>query len=172
MEDFPALPGFYKTLFLHIEPFSTVLPAVMIWFSHGASWFHHELIPSFGSEASGPFDPRTKMAVWQLGNCYFLLSLLSSLVFRAVRAALKGNPAAQEQVLGASFLAMAIADVTHIVASIICLPGDLRLNPASWNATTHGNITFVIFLCAARVAWFLGVGRTRYYYGHRKLRPA
>ena len=77
------------------------------------------------------------MAVWQLTNCryikheiiaeydntfidetvlfllgYFLLGLLSSLVFRAVRDTLPDNAVAQERILGASFLALGIADVS------------------------------------------------------------
>lgn len=44
---------------------------------------------------------------------YLLLGMLSSLVFRAIRDALPGNPAAQERILGASLLAMAIADASH-----------------------------------------------------------
>lgn len=67
------------------------------------------------------------MAVLQMGNCeqstpllsdaeidfigYFLLGLISSLVFRAVRDTLPNNPMAQERILGASFLALGIADV-------------------------------------------------------------
>ena len=43
---------------------------------------------------------------------YFLLGLLSSLVFRAVRDALPDNAVAQERILGASFLALGIADVS------------------------------------------------------------
>jgi hypothetical protein len=71
------------------------------------------------------------MAIWQLGNCtfhrlrfcpvltlgptgYLLLGMLSSLVFRAIRDALPGNPAAQERILGASLLALAMADVSHL----------------------------------------------------------
>ena len=45
---------------------------------------------------------------------YLLLGMLSSLVFRAVRDALPGNPAAQERILGASLLAMAIADASPL----------------------------------------------------------
>jgi hypothetical protein len=68
------------------------------------------------------------MAIWQLGNCtfststlsilfnwrslgYLLLGLISSLVFRAIRDALPDNPEAQERILGASFTALALADV-------------------------------------------------------------
>lgn len=40
-----------------------------------------------------------------------LLGLLSSIVFRAVRDTLPNDPAAQERILGASLLALAIADV-------------------------------------------------------------
>jgi hypothetical protein len=42
---------------------------------------------------------------------YLLLGLLSSLVFRAIRDALPNDPEAQERMLGASFTALALADV-------------------------------------------------------------
>jgi hypothetical protein len=48
---------------------------------------------------------------------YFLLGLISSFVFRAIRDALPDNPAAQERILGASFLALGIADVSHLFTS-------------------------------------------------------
>ncbi|KAI0248666.1 hypothetical protein BJV78DRAFT_1233475 [Lactifluus subvellereus] len=166
MSDFPALPGAYKALFLYIEPASTILPAILIWFTPGAAWFHHELIPAPQDPSIG-LEARTRMAIWQLGNCYLLLGMLSSLVFRAIRDALPSNPAAQERILGASLLAMAIADATHIAASFIALPDSLRYHPELWNPTTHGNISVVIVLLLFRVGWFLGVGRTRYYFGQR-----
>ena len=40
--------------------------------------------------------------------------MLSSFVFRAIRDALPGNPIGQERILGASLLAMAIADVSGL----------------------------------------------------------
>ncbi|EIN13320.1 hypothetical protein PUNSTDRAFT_78809 [Punctularia strigosozonata HHB-11173 SS5] len=165
MPEFLALPGFYNTLFLHVEPASTILPAFMAWYFPGATWFHHELIPSpAGTETppAGFLDQRSTMAIWQLGNCYLLLGLLSSFVFRAVRDALPRDPAAQERILGASFAAMAIADFTHIVATFVALPSDLKWNILAWNPMTHGNITFVIFLLGSRLAWFAGIGRNTY----------
>ena len=45
-------------------------PAILAWFFPGAAWFHHELIPSKGPPL-GSLDPRTIMAIWQLGNCPF-----------------------------------------------------------------------------------------------------
>ena len=53
----------------------------------------------------------SRLDVW--GTGYLLLGMLSSLVFRAIRDAIPGNPAAQERILGESLLAMAIADVSH-----------------------------------------------------------
>ncbi|EGN94110.1 hypothetical protein SERLA73DRAFT_188696 [Serpula lacrymans var. lacrymans S7.3] len=165
MSDFPALTGFYQLLFLYFEPISTAFPALLTWTN--ASWFHHELIPS--STPASTLEARTTMAIWQLGNCYLLLGLISSLVFRAVRDALPSNPVAQERIVGASLTALAIADVSNIIASLIGLPDDLRWSPADWNPMTHGNITFVIFLLSVRLAWFAGIGRTTYYYGKKAL---
>jgi len=164
-EDFPALPGFYKLLFLHLEPISTISPAFLAWVFPGAAWFHHQLIPSSDPAPDiSTLEGRTKMAIWQLGNCYLLLGLISSLVFRAIRDALPHDLVAQERIVGASLTALALADVSHIVASYIGLPSELRDDVASWNPMTHGNITFVIFLLSVRLAWFAGIGRKTYYY--------
>ncbi|KAL5534697.1 hypothetical protein ACEPAG_1161 [Sanghuangporus baumii] len=166
MSDFPALPGFYKLMYLHIEPISTMTPALLAWFFPGSKWFFDELIPSTSTAPlQDPLDPRSSMAVWQLTNCYLLLGLISSLVFRAIRDALPHDPAAQERILGASLAALAIADVTHIIATFINLPSGIRYDPLAWNATTHGNISFVVVLLSGRLAWFMGIGRKRYYYG-------
>jgi hypothetical protein len=47
---------------------STILPAFLIWLTPGATWFHHELIPA-PHEPVAIIDARTRMAIWQLGNC-------------------------------------------------------------------------------------------------------
>jgi len=165
MSPFPALPGFYNLLFLHIEPISTVSPALLAWIFPGASWFHSELIPATASSprhVAAPLDPRTTMAIWQLGNCYFLLGLISALVFRAARDALRHDLASQEKMVRASLTALAIADVTHVSLTWIALPADIRAHPGSWNAMTHGNVTFTTFLFLVRLAWLFGVGRQTY----------
>ncbi|THU89452.1 hypothetical protein K435DRAFT_781618 [Dendrothele bispora CBS 962.96] len=141
-------------------------PALLIWFWPGASWFHHGLVPS--SSVAPPLnslDPRTILAVWQLGGCYMLLGLISSIVFRAIRDTLRSDPIAQERIIGAALTALAIADVFHIITTFIGLPSNLRYAIVEWNATTHGNITITTFLFVVRCAWFLGIGRRRYYYG-------
>ena len=36
------------------------------------------------------------------------------------------------------------------MATVICLPDNIKYDIASWNSTTHGNVTFVIVLLSAR----------------------
>ncbi|KAF9263102.1 hypothetical protein L218DRAFT_944804 [Marasmius fiardii PR-910] len=166
MSDFPALPGFYKLLFLYLEPASTTIPGLMILFYPGSTWFHHQLIPSSTEPLpKGFLDDRTNMAIWQLAGCYFLLGMISSFVFRAVRSALRHDPKTQERVVGSLLIPLAIADVIHISSSFIGLPQDLRFSVQEWNGTTHGNITITTFLFVVRMAWFFGIGRRRYHFG-------
>ncbi|KAJ6519250.1 hypothetical protein C8R45DRAFT_1085282 [Mycena sanguinolenta] len=168
MTDFPALRGFYQLLFLYLEPLSTMLPALMSWTFPGAAWFHHQLIPSSDPVPTTPLEARTHMMVWQLGNCYLLLGLVSSLVFRAARDSLHKDPVAQERIVGSLLTALAVADVTHIAATLAGLPADIRYAPMAWNPMTHGNISIVVVLLSVRIAWFLGINRTSYYFQARK----
>ncbi|KAJ7789478.1 hypothetical protein B0H14DRAFT_2944526 [Mycena olivaceomarginata] len=172
MTNFPALQGFYQLLFLYLEPISTILPALMSWTFPGAEWFHHQLIPSSAPVPTAPLDPRTHMMVWQLGNCYLLLGLVSSLVFRAARDSLPKDTVAQERIVGALLAALAIADRMRMSASIAAtfagLPADIRYAPLAWNPMTHGNISIVVVLFSVRIAWFLGINRTSYYFTTHK----
>ncbi|KXN89818.1 hypothetical protein AN958_04822 [Leucoagaricus sp. SymC.cos] len=166
-DNFPALPGLYRLVFLHLEPMSTFIPVLSVWITPGVDWFYHEQIPS-SAPAPPLLDNRTRMIISQLVNCYLLLGLLSSIVFRAVRNTLPNNPIAQERLIGASLLALAIADVTHILATFFGLPEHLRYSPQNWNGMTHGNITITGLLFLTRLAWFLGIGRTRFYFGQQE----
>ena len=73
---------------------STVLPAVLIWFTPGAAWFHHELIPS-PFLSPNTLEARTRMAIWQLGNCMFvgpmLTPFLNILTFEHCRLSASGD---------------------------------------------------------------------------------
>jgi len=166
--NFPALGGFYQLLFLYLEPISTMFPALMAWIFPGAAWFHHQLIPSSAPVPTAPLEPRTLMMVWQLGNCYLLLGLISSLVFRAARDSLRKDPVAQERIVGSLLAALAIADISHIAATLVGLPADIRYAPRAWNPMAHGNISVVVVLFSVRCAWFLGINRTPYYFSTHK----
>lgn len=166
-DSFLALPGLYRLVFLHLEPILTIIPILSVWGFPGVNWFYQEQIPS-STLTPGPVDDRTRIIVAQLTNCYLLLGLLSSIVFREVRNTLPNNPAGQERLIGASLLALAIADITHVLATFIGLPAQLRYAPRDWNGMLHGNITITSLLFFTRIAWFLGFGRTRFYYGQKE----
>ncbi len=90
-DSFPALTGFYRWLFLYIEPSAcsyvleqqaslttiftprvivlTMLPCFFIWTFPGAAWFHHELIPDGTASPAKALEARTEMSILQLGNC-------------------------------------------------------------------------------------------------------
>ncbi|CCA69420.1 hypothetical protein PIIN_03320 [Serendipita indica DSM 11827] len=159
---FPALTGFYKLLFLYIEPALTIIPAFIIGFYPGAVWFHNEL--ALGSKPILNLEPGARMAFWQLASCYGLIGMISSLVLRTARDAIKHDPAAQERVVGSLLVALAIADLIHIAVTVLATPIEILTNPSVWNGAFIGNVPFTLFLFASRFAWFQGLGRKAYYY--------
>ncbi|EUC53818.1 transmembrane protein, putative [Rhizoctonia solani AG-3 Rhs1AP] len=154
-----ALGGLYKFVFLHLEPVSTITPAIATFILPGSTWFYNQLVPGLTPAPDSGVDVRARMAVLQLANCYMLLGLISSFVFRAIRDSLPQNPIAQENIIKATLIALAIADVTHVLGTFVTLPSHVAYAPGTWNATTHGNITFTLFLFLTRVAWMLKIGR-------------
>ncbi|KAG8888971.1 hypothetical protein FRB99_004039, partial [Tulasnella sp. 403] len=102
------------------------------------------------------------LAVWQLGNCYFLLVMISSFVYRAIFKAVPNDPVAQERLFGAMLLALMIGDVSHVGLSLLGMPREILFKPSEWNSMTHGNTTVTAALFVVRMAWFAGVGRPRY----------
>ena len=89
-DNFPALPGIYRVLFLYLEPsepryfpasnglnialtVSTMIaPVIMVWLFPGASWFYHQLIPSALPTPTASLEPRTLMLLQQLTNCRYI----------------------------------------------------------------------------------------------------
>ncbi|KAK0506423.1 hypothetical protein EDD18DRAFT_1342732 [Armillaria luteobubalina] len=159
MTDFPALTGFYKFMFLYLEPMSTMIPAVMILTFPGAAWFYHELIPTSSPEPLEILNSSFKTC------SYLLLGMISTVVFRTIKNAVPKDPQLQERLVGSLLFCLAAADLSHIFTSLLGIGEKLRYYPAAWNATTHGNITFTMFLFLVRASWFLGIGRQRFYYG-------
>ncbi|KAG8976053.1 hypothetical protein FRC05_004684 [Tulasnella sp. 425] len=156
-----VLPHVYFLIFNIIEPAMTTAAAVM---AIGTSdWYYNETLPSDGKPAAG-LTLRAQLIVRQLGNCYFLLGLISLCVFSAIRGAVPNNPAAQEKLVGGLLTALAIADLTHVGLSVLGMPLDLVFQPSRWNGIVHGNITVTIGLFLCRMAWFAGIRRNSYYY--------
>ncbi|KAH8834691.1 hypothetical protein DL96DRAFT_1571389 [Flagelloscypha sp. PMI_526] len=164
-DPFPALPGFYRYLFCYIEPISALAAIPMIYFGPGPAWFYSELIPtgSPSPDAVHTFpDANSRMAILLLVNCYILLGLLSAFIFPAIRKATKNNLEGQEMLVAAVLTPLTISDINHSISTFVGLPPDIRFAFWKWNMMTHGNITFTLaVLFTGRIAWFLGIGRTR-----------
>ncbi|CEL57531.1 hypothetical protein RSOLAG1IB_02273 [Rhizoctonia solani AG-1 IB] len=155
---FNAFPGLYGLIFLNLEPLSTLIPAIAtVFVPGGAAWFYNEQVP--GGVIQSVDGPHTRMVLGQLVNAYAVIGMSSAFGFRAVRKAIPNNPAAQEQIIGASLAVLAIADISHIVATMVALPWEVISNPLVWNGTTWGNIGGSAFFLLLRTAWFAGIGR-------------
>ncbi|KAJ1311631.1 hypothetical protein OPQ81_010107 [Rhizoctonia solani] len=153
-----AFPGLYGLIFLNLEPASTLIPAIAtVFVPGGAAWFYNEQVPGGAIQALN--GPHSWMILGQLVNAYAVIGMSSALGFRAVRRALPNNPAAQEQIIGATLGVLAAADISHIIATVVALPWEVVSNPSVWNGTTYGNIVASAFFFGLRMAWFAGIGR-------------
>lgn len=82
--------------------------------------YHHELIPpaflsssklQSGLQNAGVLSDSARMALGQLGSCYFLIMLNSALMFYALRKWLRGtNDVALERILRYLFFVLGAAD--------------------------------------------------------------
>jgi len=153
-QDISPLSGFYYFVFAILEPLSTFAAAVVGWTN--AAQFSHDLIPSTATPAL--LDSRGTLAVWQLSSCFFLFSTIS---FSFIRGVLNNvsDVTAQECLIRNLLICLAIGDVIHVTVTALALSPAILQDPSSWNSVTHGNITFTIWLLAARLGWIAGVGR-------------
>ncbi|CAO1627837.1 unnamed protein product [Jaminaea pallidilutea] len=183
------LPFSWYLFFGILEPLSTIGGAAMALFQ--SDNFYHDLVPldfksssgvvkSFVGEATGgvlgagPLPDEARMAVAQLGSCYFLLCLVSLFLFASIRRNLVLSPQHSHlatPILSSLLMALAIADWSHILLTIYYLPPagvtskhvafwmKFFTQPASWNGLLAGNILATLALFTARMAWFAGVGR-------------
>lgn len=153
--------GFYWFFFGVLEPAAALAGAGIAFVT--PSSFYHDLVPAPGTKPLR-INHRAQLAIWQLGNCYFLLSLISFYLCHVIPKALPRNPVAQERIWGSLLTVLAIADVTHVLSTLVALPTQIVLSPSKWNGVTHGNITVTTILFCVRMAWFAGVFRTSYYH--------
>ena len=62
------------------------------------------------AQSTDLLGPATRMALAQLGSCYFLIMLNSALMFYAIRKWFSHSPRSQEHVLYHLFAVLGIAD--------------------------------------------------------------
>ncbi|KAJ9111819.1 hypothetical protein QFC20_002406 [Naganishia adeliensis] len=85
--------------------------------------------------------------------------MISLSLFPIIKKELDHLPALQEKLVRGLLLPLAIADITHIILSLIPLPRDLTFRPDLWTGLIHGNVVITSGLFLVRLLWFTGVGR-------------
>jgi hypothetical protein len=203
-----SLPLGWYVFFGIVEPISVLAGCVYATFYQ--SNYHNELIPKgyaqraiagiavegakksiwkagtaaktvISTSTGGQLDAASRMALAQLGSCYFLIMLNSALMFYAIRRWFSQQPVAQERVLYFLFTVLGLADWTHILFTIHFLPNPsgssnalsafasklwiLTTDIQAWNSLLFGNIVITFLLFVARAAWWVGLGRDRFFGG-------
>lgn len=203
-----SLPLGWYIFFGIVEPISVLAGCVYATFLQNN--YHNELIPSgyakraiagiavqgtkksiwkagsatktmIATSTAGQLDSASRMALAQLGSCYFLIMLNSALMFYAIRRWFSQQPVAQERVLYFFFTVLGLADWTHILFTIHFLPNPsgstnaltafvsklfiLLTDMQAWNSLLFGNIVITFALFLARAAWWVGIGRDRFFGG-------
>jgi hypothetical protein len=75
------------------------------------------------------------MVTWQLGNLYLLLGFLGIAILSTTN---------EISVVRAYLIALWLGDIGHVGFSSYGLGWDLLMSPATWNATTWGNIAMTV----------------------------
>lgn len=140
----PAIPAWYRILYLYIEPVSTFVGAV--YAHHFQSTYLQLTHPD-----SAPVEPLplgTSVVLTQLANLYLLLCINEALVLRATT---------DLHVWKTFLFGLLVADLGHLY-SVHQVGTWVYWRFWDWNAIDIGNVPFVYLLACSRVLFILEVG--------------
>ncbi|KAK1926278.1 hypothetical protein DB88DRAFT_481304 [Papiliotrema laurentii] len=109
---------------------------------------------------------RGQMIIGGLGSCFFLLALISLSLFPTIKRSLPDRPDIQGRLAKALLIPLAIADISHIVMTLLPMPISFLQSPGKWTTLINGNVWITVFLFLIRSAYLLGIGRP-----HRPFSP-
>lgn len=137
------LPLFYNVFFLLIEPISALVGAYYAHFrpDEYLRLTHADSLPS-------PLPLGTTVALSQLGNLYLFFALNEALVLRST---------SDLSVWRTVLFVLLIADLGHLY-TVRTLGASIYYDVLRWNAIDWGNVPFVYFGAAMRIAFLAGVG--------------
>lgn len=92
--------------------------------------------------------PSSTALAFQLGNMYFLMSLVGIGVLHTTT---------EPKVLHNYLIGLALADIGHVCATYLAMGWDAFADVGAWNALTWGNVGATGFLFINRVLYLLGV---------------
>jgi len=109
------------------------------------AWFIAEQIPNAEEVL---VDDNSILVAWLLGNLYLLMAFMGIGILCTTSEA---------KVVRGYLTALWLGDIGHVAFTAYALGLETLKRPQEWNAVTHGNITFTVFLFAVRSAYFLGM---------------
>jgi hypothetical protein len=139
------IPGFYRLVFLWIEPCSILLGAL---YAACFQTTYLDLTVHVPSAPDALVPLSTKIVLTQLANLYFGLAFLEASVLRAT---------ADVKVWKTFLIGLLLADFGHLY-SVLPLGSHIYWAFWQWNAMDIGNIPTVCILAVTRICLLLGVG--------------
>ena len=140
-----TIPSAYSAFFLWIEPFFTLLGAVMSWFRPQQ---YLEMTDTASAAGVLGLPVATHVALRQLGNMYLAFALNEALVLRATT---------DTRVWRTLLVGLLMADFGHLY-SLMPLGSSVYYDIKHWNAIDWGNIAFVYCGATMRICFLAGVG--------------
>ncbi|MCJ1322378.1 hypothetical protein MMC15_007726 [Xylographa vitiligo] len=140
------LPPIPRLVFAVLEPISLIAGWIAANFDTVS--FIADQIPSSSSLNVHPSSPSAQVVAMQLGNTYMLLALLGLFIL---------NTTTDVRVVKVYIVALAIADIGHVVPTMWMLGWERSINVRSWNKMAWGNIGATVFLFVTRVTYLSGL---------------
>lgn len=140
----PHVPALYRTIYLYIEPISTLVGAIYAHYFQSS----YLQLTHVGSAPIGPVPLGTSIVLTQLANLYLLLCINEALVLRVTK---------DLKVWKTFLFGLLVADLGHLY-SVHPVGTSVYWRFWDWNSIDWGNVPFVYFLAISRVLFILEVG--------------
>ncbi|MCJ1301156.1 hypothetical protein MMC08_003955 [Hypocenomyce scalaris] len=138
------LPPFPRFVFTIFEPVSLVAGFLAPFLN--LPHFVHSQVPATAS-ALTPISPSTRVIALQLGNVYGLLALVGLAVLYTTT---------EPKVVRNYVIALAIADIGHLIVTGQALGWEGVVNVPGWNDMAWGNVGVTAGLFVTRVGYLMG----------------
>ncbi|KAK0747345.1 hypothetical protein B0T21DRAFT_279326 [Apiosordaria backusii] len=138
-----SLPFLYRFFFLLVEPISALVGAYFALFDQETY-----LRLTHAASAASSIPTSTSIVLSQLGNLYFFFAINEALVLRSTSDIV---------VWRTVLFCLLIGDLGHLY-TVKQLGVQIYWDVFNWNAIDIGNIPFVYFGAAMRIAFLAGIG--------------
>ncbi|WRT63552.1 uncharacterized protein IL334_000457 [Kwoniella shivajii] len=154
-----VLPSNYYYFFWLLEPALTIVGALSA-ILNPEDFGRHQLPDHIERPTTGiGSSSRGQMIVSQLGSCFMLLAMLSLSLVYLFKKYLDDRPVVLEKLFKGLLIPLAIADILHVVVTLLPLPISHLKSPSEWTHVLHCTVWITLTLFVTRLSWLLGFGR-------------